>query len=119
MNKKFHFGGINHKSCTCGFGHDGPFQILKKEINYLTNQINFINLVKSNSKIFNLEENKIIDLIIKSKIKKHNNSFDYLINMSFKQLSIDNVNRLFEMEKTVMPLMIQQHYIKSLNKYIY
>ena len=65
-----------------------------EEINYLTNQINFINLVKNNPKIFNLEENKMIDLIVNNKIKKHNNSFDYLINMSFKQLSIDNLNRL-------------------------
>ena len=65
-----------------------------EEINYLTNQINFINLVKSNPKIFNLEEDKIIDLIIKNKIRKHNNSFDYLINMSFKQLSVDNLNKL-------------------------
>ncbi len=64
------------------------------EINYLTNQINFINLVKSNPKIFNLEEEKIIDLIIKNKIKKYNNSFDYLINMSFKQLNIENLNKL-------------------------
>jgi DNA topoisomerase-2 len=65
-----------------------------EEINYLTNQINFINLVKTNPKIFNLEEEKIIDLIIKNKIKKHNNSFDYLINLSFRQLSVDNLNRL-------------------------
>jgi DNA topoisomerase-2 len=65
-----------------------------EEINYLTNQINFINLVKNNPKIFNLDEDKIIDLIVKNKIKKHNNSFDYLINMSFKQLSIDNLNKL-------------------------
>ena len=64
------------------------------EINYLTNQINFINLVKNNPKIFNLDEDKIIDLIVKNKIKKHNNSFDYLINMSFKQLSVENLNRL-------------------------
>jgi DNA topoisomerase-2 len=65
-----------------------------EEINYLTNQINFINLVKTNSTIFNLEEEKIIDLIIKKKIKKYNDSYDYLINMSFKQLSITNLNKL-------------------------
>jgi hypothetical protein len=51
-------------------------------------------LVKNNPKIFNLDEDKIINLIVKNKIKKHNNSFDYLINMSFKQLSIDNLNKL-------------------------
>ena len=57
-------------------------------------QINFINLVKTNSTIFNLEEEQIIDLIIKNKIKKYNDSYDYLINMSFKQLSITNLNKL-------------------------
>lgn len=64
------------------------------EINYLSGQVNFINLVKSNPKIFNLEEDKLIDFIIKNKIKKHNNNFDYLTNMSFKQLSIENLNKL-------------------------
>ena len=64
------------------------------EINYLTGQVNFINLVKTNPKIFNLEEEKMVDFIIKNKIKKYNNSFDYLINMSFKQLSVDNLNKL-------------------------
>lgn len=64
------------------------------EIILLTNQINFINLVKGNTKIFNMETNQIEKILIQNKIKKYNNSFDYLINMSFKQLSKDNLDKL-------------------------
>jgi DNA topoisomerase-2 len=67
---------------------------INDEIILLNNQINFINLVKDNTKIFNMNTNDIEKILIQNKIKKYDNSFDYLINMSFKQLSKDNLNKL-------------------------
>jgi DNA topoisomerase-2 len=67
---------------------------INDEIILLTNQINFINLVKSNNKIFNMEENEINKILIQNKIKKYDDSFNYLINMSFKQLSKENLDKL-------------------------
>jgi DNA topoisomerase-2 len=67
---------------------------INDEIIYLNNQINFINLVRDNKKIFNLEENELINLLVKNKIKKYDDSYDYLINMNFRQLSINNFNKL-------------------------
>jgi DNA topoisomerase-2 len=66
---------------------------INDEIIFLTNQINFINLVKNNTKIFNMEINNIEKILIQNKIKKYNESFDYLINMSFKQLSKNNLDK--------------------------
>jgi len=65
-----------------------------KQIIFLENQVKFINLVKSNTKIFNLNEDKIIKIISENKIKKYNDSYDYLINMSFKELSLSNLDKL-------------------------
>lgn len=58
------------------------------ELIFIENQINFINIIKSNNKIFNLEPTEIEKILLKNKIKKYDNSYDYLINMSFKQLSL-------------------------------
>ena len=66
----------------------------KSNLELLDNQIKFINLVKQNTKIFNLDEKDIINFITKNNIKKYDDSYDYLINMSFKQLSQDNLNKL-------------------------
>jgi DNA topoisomerase-2 len=67
---------------------------INDEIILLNNQINFINLVKSNSKIFNLDNNLLIKMLEDNKIKKYNNSFDYLLNMNFRQLSYENLSKL-------------------------
>ena len=40
-----------------------------------------------------MEINNIEKILIQNKIKKYNESFDYLINMSFKQLSKDNLDK--------------------------
>jgi DNA topoisomerase-2 len=66
----------------------------KSNLELLDNQIKFINLVKQNTKIFNLDEKNIINFLTKNNIKKYDDSYDYLINMSFKQLSQDNLNKL-------------------------
>jgi hypothetical protein len=60
----------------------------------LNNQINFINLVKSNSKIFNLDDTALNKILVDNKIKKYSDSFDYLLNMNFRQLSYANLNKL-------------------------
>jgi DNA topoisomerase-2 len=77
---------------------------INDEIILLNNQINFINLVKSNSKIFNLDDEKLNKILIDNKIKKYNNSFDYLLNMNFRQLSYDNLvkleNKIKELKKS-------------------
>ena len=67
---------------------------INDEIIFLTNQINFINLIKGNTKIFNMETTQIEKILNQNKIKQYNNSFDYLINMSFKQLSKENLDKL-------------------------
>mgnify|MGYP006097322371 CR=1 FL=1 len=67
----------------------------------LDNQIKFINLVRQNNKIFNLEENEIINLLTKNNIKKYDSSYDYLINMSFKQLSQNNLDKLLGKVKEI------------------
>jgi len=68
---------------------------LKDDISYVNNQIKFIKLViDSNGKIFKLEEKKLINFLEENKIKQYNESFDYLLNMSFKQLSKINLDKL-------------------------
>jgi DNA topoisomerase-2 len=64
------------------------------ELILIENQVKFINLVKSNNKIFNIDEIQFEKLLIENKIKKYNNSYDYLINMNFKQLSLTNLSKL-------------------------
>lgn len=67
---------------------------LNAEIILIDNQTKFINLIKTNTKIFNLEENELIKILSQNKLKKYNDSYDYLINMSFKQLSYNNLTKL-------------------------
>lgn len=68
---------------------------IKDEINHLSNQIKFIDIViKDNGKIFKLEENEINKYLEKNKIGKVNNNYDYLVNMTFKQLTKTNLEKL-------------------------
>jgi DNA topoisomerase-2 len=67
---------------------------INDEIILISNQINFINLVKTTPKIFNMDEKLLNNILTNHKIKKYNNSFDYLLNMNFKQLSYENLTRL-------------------------
>ena len=73
----------------------------KNNFELLDNQIKFINLVKQNTKIFNLEEKEIISFLTKNNIKKYDDSYDYLINMSFKQLSQNNLDKLLSKVKEI------------------
>lgn len=68
---------------------------LKADIEYVNNQIKFIKLViDSDRKIFSLNENELIIFLGKNKITKFNDSYDYLINMTFKQLTTNNLEKL-------------------------
>lgn len=68
---------------------------LKEEINYVSNQIKFIDLViGSDGKIFKMKEDEMVKFLEKNKIVKYLNSYDYLINMTFKQLTKNNLEKL-------------------------
>lgn len=68
---------------------------IKDQINYLTNQIKFIQLViDSNGTLFKFDDKQMISYLEKNKISKVSNSYDYLIMMTFKQLSKNNLDKL-------------------------
>ena len=41
-----------------------------------------------------MDEKLLNKILTDHKIKKYNENFDYLLNMNFKQLSIENLNKL-------------------------
>jgi DNA topoisomerase-2 len=63
---------------------------IQEQILLLENQTKFIELVKSKPLIFNMEQDKLILFLESNKLK----NIDNLINMSFKQLSKDNLDKL-------------------------
>jgi len=67
---------------------------LEKDKEYYTGQVKFIELVMNNNKIFKLEEEKVNDYLKENKIKKYNDSYDYITNLSFKQLNKTNLDKL-------------------------
>lgn len=74
----------------------------KKELNHISNQIKFIELViDSGGKIFKLNEKDMDSYLMKNKIGKHDDSYDYLINMTFKQLTKANLDKLETKLKSV------------------
>ncbi len=86
---------------------------LKNEIEWLSNQIKFINLVnQDNGKIFKLSDDEIIKYLEKNKIARINKSYDYLINMSFKQLAKTNLEKL---ESKVKDIKVQYKQIDLLS----
>ena len=86
---------------------------LQIDIQYYSNQIKFINIVIKNKNIFNLSETEINNLFIKNKIKKYNESYDYLINMTFTQLTNTNLTKIENILKN-----IKQNYKNILDKTI-
>lgn len=72
--------------------------ILKKldiQSNYIKNKITFINCVLNKKIVFeNKKKENIISQIEANKIEKHNDSFDYLINISLISLSAEKVEEL-------------------------
>jgi DNA topoisomerase-2 len=69
----------------------------KDEISYINNQIKFIELViKNNGKIFKMDPIQMNKYMETNKIGKIDNSYDYLTNMTFKQLTKVNLLKLNE-----------------------
>ena len=69
----------------------------KDEISYINNQIKFIELViKNNDKIFKMDPTQMNKYLETNKIGKIYNSYDYLTNMTFKQLTKVNLLKLNE-----------------------
>ena len=69
-------------------------QKLKDTIILYNNMIQFINLVNKNNKLFTLDSNDIISLLKTNKITTHNDSYDYLLNLTFNQLTKTNLEKL-------------------------
>ena len=68
---------------------------LNETIKYISNQIKFINLViQENGKILKLDDDELEKYLVKNKIVKVNNSYDYLTNMTFKQITKQNLEKL-------------------------
>ena len=68
---------------------------LNELIKYLSYQIKFINLViEDNGKIYKLNEDELEIYLNKNKILKIKDSYDYLTNMTFKQITKENLDKL-------------------------
>jgi DNA topoisomerase-2 len=67
---------------------------IEEENKYLINQIKFIELVIGNKSIFIMNDIEVEKYLQQNKITKVNNSYDYLLNMSFKQLNKTNLDKL-------------------------
>jgi DNA topoisomerase-2 len=68
---------------------------LNQEIKLVSNQINFIELVvESDGKIFKFDENQMNKFLESRSIVQINKSYDYLTNMTFKQLTKTNLEKL-------------------------
>ena len=94
---------------------------LQIDIEYYSNQIKFINIVIKNKEIFNLSETDINKLFIKNKIAKYKDSYDYLINMTFLQLTNTNLTKIEtnlknikQKYKTILDKTIKELWLKDL-----
>lgn len=67
---------------------------IEEENKYLINQIKFIELLIGNKSIFIMNDIEVEKYLQQNKITKVNNSYDYLLNMSFKQLNKTNLDKL-------------------------
>ena len=68
---------------------------LKDSIDYLTSQIKFIQLIISNGHdILNLNPEQLDKYLEKNKIIKISKSYDYVLNMTFRQLTKNNLDKI-------------------------
>jgi DNA topoisomerase-2 len=67
---------------------------LKEEILLYDNMIKFIKLVKTKQDIFNLDSNEMIKYLKNNKLDIINDSYNYLTDMTFKQLTRSNLDKL-------------------------
>jgi hypothetical protein len=90
---------------------------MKEQIKLYNNMITFIKLVKNKSTIFNLDSNEMIKYLKENKLDTINASYDYLTDMTFKQLSKVNLEKL---ENKIKELKIDHKKISELtNKAIW
>jgi DNA topoisomerase-2 len=85
-------------------------ETLEDNKEYFLGQIKFINLVTNNNQIFKLDDDKINKYLKENNIKKYNDSYDYIINLTFKQLNKLNLekisNKIKELNKRIKELNI-------------
>ena len=79
--------------------YDKRKELILKKLNdsmkLISNQIKFIELViQENGKILKLNDNELDKYLNKNKIIKMNDSYDYLTNMTFKQMTKQNLEKL-------------------------
>ena len=86
---------------------------IKENIKLVDNMIGFIEIVKKDRKIFNLESDDMIKYLEKNKLDKINNSYAYLMDMSFMQLSQSNLEKL---ETKMKNLKLQYKTLESKSK---
>ena len=67
---------------------------MKEMIKLHNNMISFIKLIKDKKSIFNLNSNEMIKYLKENKLDTINDSYDYLTDMTFKQLSQPNLEKL-------------------------
>lgn len=81
---------------------------MKSEINYIGNQIKFIELViKNKGKIFTMDTEQIDKYLATNKITRVDGSYDYLTSMTFKQLTQANLTKLEAKSKEIKQLFNQ------------
>lgn len=68
---------------------------------YYQGQVKFIELVMDNNKIFKLEEEKVNEYLKDNKIKKYKDSYNYVTDLTFKQLNKTNLDKLNEKIKEI------------------
>jgi DNA topoisomerase-2 len=76
-------------------------ELLEKDKQYYQGQVKFIELVMSNNKIFKMDEDKMNTFLGDNKIKKYEGNYDYVTNLSFKQLNQSNLDRLYNKIKEI------------------
>ena len=95
---------------------------IKGQVDLISNQVKFIELVKSKPAIFNMEQTKLEEFLKINKLKQIDNSYDYLINMTFKQLAkanltklTDKMNELIKQKKELLNKTNKDLWIDDLN----
>ena len=84
---------------------------LSDSMKYISNQIKFINLViQENGKILKLDDEELDKYLVKNKIIKINESYDYLTNMTFKQITNQNLEKL---EKKIKEIKLEYKQIED------
>jgi hypothetical protein len=74
---------------------------LEIDKDYYQGQVKFIELVMNNNKIFKLDEEKVNNYLKDNKIKKYKDSYNYVTDLTFKQLNKTNLDRLNEKIKEI------------------